>query len=220
MLNRIGYLAGVVGLIVGITQLFLWSSDVYSWLKPAPKKLSAADLLVIDQHPTELKLVKISRENINSDQFLSIYLKNTSTVTAKNAQLTFYNHKGLKYPYGQELTNLYDGSKTDIRAGATQKYTIASVKNYESFFGPSTPNAKLLRASTTIQSEKPFELEEIVCGRKNGGIASCSFNADGNSTILDIKYGSIFEQKYSTLTQFYNTFLNGEVKYLPDLTAR
>ena len=65
-----------------------------------------------------------------------------------------------------------------------------------------------MKVSTDINPKNPFELQNTVCG----DAASCSFNLNGNSTVVNIRYGSIFGQKYGLLTQFYNTFLDGEVR--------
>ena len=218
MLNRIGYVGAVIGIVVGSVQLTLWGIDVYKWLIPAPSKLSAQDLLTIDQHPTELQIIGVDKENYNtSDEMVTLTLKNMSTVTAKNVRVEFYNYRGKKTPNFDRYSNGYDGAGIDIRAGATHKFKVALLTNYGDFFNPENPAAPLLKVSTKIHSENPFELQKLACGVINGEIPPCTFDHSINSTIVDIRYGSIFGQKYNVLTQFYNSFLEGEVKLLPDL---
>ncbi|WP_233968878.1 hypothetical protein [Pectobacterium polaris] len=221
MLNRIGYVGAVLGIFVGSVQLILWAIGVYQWLEPAPSKLSAQDLLTIDQNPTELEIVGVEKEKYNSnDELVTFTIKNTSTVTAKNVRVEFYNYNSNKYPYSDEFASGYNGTGVDIRAGETRKYKIALLSDYENFFNPDDPGAPLLRVSTEIQPKQPFELEAIACGVINGEIPPCTFSSSGRSTVVDIRYGSIFGQKYHVLTQFYNTFLKGEVKLLPNLVMR
>lgn len=221
MLNRICYVGAVLGIFVGSVQLTIWIIGVYQWLEPAPSKLSAQDLLTIDQNPTELEIVGVKKEKYNSnDELVTFTIKNTSTVTAKNVRVEFYNYNSNKSPYSDEFANGYNGTGIDIRAGETRKYKVALLSDYENFFNPDDPGSPLLRVSTEIQSKKPFELEAIVCGVINGEIPPCTFSYSGRSTVVDIRYGSIFGQQYHVLTQFYNNFLKGEVKLLPNLTIR
>ncbi|NJC38071.1 hypothetical protein GGR60_002625 [Xanthomonas arboricola] len=221
MLNRIGYVGAAIGIFVGSVQLIIWTIGVYQWLEPAPSKLSAQDLLTIDQNPTKLEITRVKKEkNSSSDELVTFTIKNTSNVTAKNVRVEFYNYESSKSPYGDEFANGYNGNGVDIRAGETRKYKVALLSDYEKFFNPDDSGAPLLRVSTEIQSERPFELEALACGVINGDIPPCTFSTSGRSTVVDIRYGSIFGQKYHVLTQFYNTFLKGEVKFLPKLTMR
>lgn len=218
MLSRIGYVGAVIGIVVGTVQLTLWGIEVYKWIMPAPSKLSAQDLLTIDQHPTELEIIGVDKEKYNSStEMVTFTIKNMSTVTAKNVRVNFYNYNGKKISDFDRYSNGYDGAGVDIRAGATRKFKVALLSNYGNFFNPENPEAPLLKVSTEIQSEKPFELQKLACGVINGEIPPCTFSYSIKSTIVDIRYGSIFGQKYSVLTQFYNSFLDGEVKLLPDL---
>lgn len=218
MLSRIGYVGAVLGIFVGSVQTTLWVIDVYQWLEPPPSKLSAQDLLTIDQNPTELEIVGVEKEKYSAnDELVTFTIKNTSNVTAKNVRVDFYNYYSIKSPYTGEFSSDDNGTGVDIRAGETRKYKVALLSDYEKFFNPDDPGAPLLRVSTEIQSEKPLELQAIVCGVINGEIPPCTFSYSGSSTFVDIRYGSIFGQKYHVLTQFYNNFLKGEVKVLPKL---
>lgn len=216
MLNRIGYVGAVVGIVVGAVQLTLWGIGIYQWLMPAPSKLSAQDLLTIDQHPTDLKVIAVGKEKINSnDEIVTFTIKNTSTVTAKNVRVNFYNYSGKKAPKFDRYSNGYNDTGIDIRAGATHTFNVALLSNYKKFFNPEDPGADLLSVSTKIQPEKTYELQKIACGVINGEIPPCTFKYLVRPTVVDIRYGSIFGQKYNVLAQFYNSFLDGEAKLLP-----
>ncbi|CAK1692133.1 SMODS-associating 2TM beta-strand rich effector domain-containing protein [Vibrio crassostreae] len=208
MLNRLGYIAAVVGIPVSMIQLSLWSLDAYQWLQPGPQVLTAADKLIIDQNPTKLEIDSVSIEKYDSQRDMVVFtLRNPSTVTAKNVRVDFYNHKNEKSQYSKGLRYIDSGSGIDIPAGQTRSYRVAYKEEYERFFNPTDPGEELLKVSKHINAKNPFELQNIVCG----DASTCSFNSNGNSTIVNIKYGSIFEQKYGLLTQFYNTFLDGKV---------
>lgn len=218
MLNRIGYVGAVIGIVVGTVQLSLWGMDIYQWLRPAPSKLSAQDLLIIDQHPTELQIMEVDKEKYKTgEEIVTFTIKNKSTVTAKNVRVDFYNYIGKKSPNIDRYSNGYNDMGVDIRAGATHKFKVALLSDYESFFNPEDPGASLLRVSTKIKSEKAFELQKLACGLINGEIPPCSFSYSIRSTIVDIRYGSVFGQKFNVLTQFYNSFLDSEVKFLPEM---
>lgn len=216
MLNRLGYIAAVigipaaiVGIIVGVIQLTLWGVDVYKWYQPSPQHLTAADKLIIDQNPTKLEIADIAIEKHDSKRDMVILtLFNPSSVTAKNVRVDFYNNKNEKSPYNEGLHHVDGGDGINIPAGETRSYRIAYKKDYESFFNPMDPGEPLLKVSKEINPKNPFELHNIVCGMAT----SCSFNSNRNSTIVNIRYGSIFGQKFKVLTQFYNTFLDGEVR--------
>ncbi len=214
-LNRkINHIAAIVGILVAIIQVTLWGIDLYKWAQPSVDKLSPSDLLVIDQNPTNIEIVQAEKLAVDKDgESIFFTLRNNSNVTAKNVRVSFYNYKGDKSPYHDRFTNDNDG--IDIPAGENKSYKVAFISDYEKFFNPENPGAKLLKVSTKINSEKPFELQAIACGVENGEISPCSFNSSGRSTIVDIKYRSIFGQTYQTLTQFYNIFLDGEISYLP-----
>ena len=62
MLNRIGYIGAAIGIFVGSVQLIIWTICIYQWLEPAPSKLSAQDLLTIDQNPTKLEIARVEKE--------------------------------------------------------------------------------------------------------------------------------------------------------------
>ncbi|CAH7427699.1 conserved hypothetical protein [Vibrio chagasii] len=208
MLNRLGYIAAVIGIPVSVIQLSLWSLDAYQWLQPGPRILTAADKLIIDQNPTKLEIDSVSIEKYDSQRDMVVFtLRNPSTVTAKNVRVDFYNHKNEKSQYSEGLRYIDSGSGVDIPAGQTRSYRVAYKEAYERFFNPTDPGEELLKVSKHINAKNPFELQNIVCG----DASTCSFNSNGNSTIVNIKYGSIFGQKYGLLTQFYNTFLDGKV---------
>ena len=208
MLSRIGYIAAVIGISVGAIQLTLWGFDVYQWSKPTPKVLSNSDKLLIDQNPTKLEIKNVRIEKYDSKRDIVIFeLLNSSTVTAKNVRVDFYNHRNEKSNYSGGMRYIDSGDGINIPAGESRSYRVAYKKDYETFFNPNNPGEKLLKVSKEINSKNPFELQAMVCG----DATSCSFNSTGNSTIVSIRYGSIFGHKYTVLTQFYNTFLDGDV---------
>ncbi len=209
MLNRMGYVAAAIGIPVGVLQLFLWGIDAYRWSQPSPLILSVADKLLIDQNPTKLEIEKVSVEQYDSKRDMVVFtLKNPSTVTAKNVRVDFYNHLSQKSSYSQGLRYVDSGSGIDIPAGELRSYRVAFMEDYEIFFNPTSPGGQLLKVSKDINPKDPFELQRMVCSNAT----PCYFNSNGNSTVVRIKYGSIFGQKYGLLTQFYNTFLDGEVR--------
>lgn len=206
--TRIGYIAAVIGISVGGIQLCLWGGEIYKWSQPAPQILTAADKLVIDQNPTNLEIADVFIENFDSKHdMIVLTLKNPSTVTAKNVRIDFYNNLDRKSPYSEGLRHIDSGSGIDIPAGQTLSYRVAFLNDYENFFNPQAPGKKLIKVSKDINIQNPFELHNIVCGDSS----SCSFSSNTISTIVNIKYGSIFDQRYRLLTQFYNTFLDGKI---------
>lgn len=208
ILNRTGYIAAVIGIPVGSIQLILWAWGIYQWYQPAPQILTAADKLVIDQNPTKLEIADVSIEEYDSKRDMIVFkLRNPSKVTAKNVRVDFYNHLNEKSPYSEGLRYIDSGNGIDIPAGQIHSYRVAFKNDYENFFNPKDSGGKLLKVSKEINPKNPFELHNIVCG----DASSCYFNSNGNSTVVNIKYGSIFGQKYRFLTQFYNTFLDGEI---------
>jgi len=202
-------------LLAGAILLSIWANDTYQWLQPAPPKLSAQDLLSIDQHPTDLKVLSVEKgkHGINNG-FVIFTIKNTSTVTAKNVRVNFYNYNSNKSPYSGP-----PGRGADIPAGKTREYKVAILGDYKKFFNPGDPGAPLLKVSTKIQSVRFFALEPIVCGTANDEALPCFFSSTIRPTVVDISYGSIFGQKHHVLTQFHNAFLIGEVKFQPMLAS-
>jgi hypothetical protein len=218
MLSRMGYIAAVVGIPVGLVQLVLWAIGLVQWLGPSPTTLSAQDLLIIDKNPTKLEITGVEKEKYGTKyEIVTFSIKNTSTVTAKNVRVAFYNYEFRKFTHNDRFSNGYNDSGVDIGAGETRKYKIASINNYEHFFNPDYPGAPLIRVSTTLQSNKLTDIREIACGKINGEVPLCSFSYSTSSTIVDVRYGSIFGQKYHVLTQLYNDFLDGEVTFQSDL---
>lgn len=220
MPTRVSFIAAVFGIPIALIQSSLWIKDIYQWLQPAPLKLSAQDLLVIDKNPTKLDIVAVEKEKYSpTDEMVTISIKNSSNVTAKNVRVDFYNYHSKRFTNDDKYSNGINGSGVDISAGETRKYKIASLNTYKNFFNPEAPGAQLLNVSKKNQSATTPELQAIVCGKTNGEIAPCDFSYSTRSTVVDIKYGSIFGQRYHVLTQFYNEFLNGDVKFLPSLEA-
>lgn len=208
MLHRLGYISAVIGIPVCVIQLILWGIDAYYWLQPAPQILSVSDRLTIDQNPTRLEIDNVSIEKYDSQRDVVVFkLRNPSTVTAKNVRVDFYNNKYEKSKYSKGLRYVDTGHGIDIPAGQARTYRVAYKEDYERFFNPSDPGEQLLKVSKDINAKIPLELKNTICG----DVSSCSFNTNGNSTIVNIKYGSIFGQKYGLITQFYNTFLDGEI---------
>lgn len=216
MPTKVSYIAGVVGIIYAIIQGSLWINDVYQWTQPAPSKLSAQDQLIIDMNPTELEIIGVGKEkNSPAGEMVTFSIKNKSSVTAKNVRVYFYNYKGKKLLSDDKYSNGLNNTGIDIRAGETHKFKIALLDTYENFFNPDNPGAQLLKVSTKTQSETTSDLQAIVCGKINGEIPPCVFSYSTRSTVVDIRYGSIFGQRYHVLTQFYNDFLKGKVEFLP-----
>lgn len=108
---------------------------------------------------------------------------------------------------GGMYPNGYNGYGVDISAGATRTYRIAAVSKYTDLFYPANRNAKLVYVSTKLQSALPADILTNVCATAGQSADDCDVSTEGISTVVSIRYGSIFGQKYSTLTQFYNTFL-------------
>lgn len=213
MPTRVGYIAAIVGIIGFSIQISIWGYGAYMWLQPAPTQLSAADLLVIDQNPTKVMVTNVSIDSAESIDGQSVFLTltNKSSVTAKNVRLDIYNHLGAWVPLSEPFANGYKGAGDDIPAGESRRYRIASIAEYAKLFNPKDPRSKLLRVSTKIQDENSFELSAVVCGTQDGDTGSCAFNSKELSTVVRLRYGSIFGQKCELLTQFYNTFLEGKV---------
>lgn len=208
MLSRVSYIAAAIGIPVTAIQLSLWAWGAYQWIQPAPQVLTAADKLLIDQNPTKLEIADVAIEKYDSKREMIVFkLKNPSRVTAKNVRVNFYNHNSEKSPYSEGIRYIDSGSGIDIPAGEIRSYRVAFKNDYENFFSPNFIDKKLLKVSTEIDSKNPFELNYVVC--KN--TSSCSFSSIINSTVVSIKYGSIFGQKYGLYAQFYNTFLDGKV---------
>ncbi|MFT4776915.1 MAG: hypothetical protein ACI9B7_001289 [Oleispira sp.] len=206
---NISYIAAAIGIPVAVIQAILWGVGAYQWSQPSPQILKAADKLIIDQNPTNLEIENIAIEKYDSKRDMVVFtLRNPSKVTAKNVRVDFYNDSSEKSPYSEGLRYVDSGSGIDIPAGQIRTYRVAFKKVYEKFFNPKGPDGKLIKVSKDINSKDPFELKNTVCGEA----ASCSFNSNSNSTVVNIKYGSIFGQKYRLLTQFYNTFLDGKVR--------
>jgi hypothetical protein len=218
MIGRMSYVGIVMGMFVGFIQLSIWGVGIYDWTQPAPDTLSAGDKLLIDQNPTKLEMVGVIREPYdNRGDVIALSIRNSSTVTARNVKVVFYNHEGIKSPYFDEVSELQNGNGIQIRAGETEKYIIAFVKDYEMFFNPSSPRDRLIGVSININTENPFEEGAVVCGTSKNSLVPCKYRAVGLSTVVHIKFGSIFGYKYNILTQFYNRFLDGEIEFLPSL---
>lgn len=217
MPTRVGYLAAIATFITFAIQIPDWGYRVYSWLQDAPPKLSAADKLVIDQNPTKVTITGVSKKPVGPNkEAVFLTLTNNSKVTARNVRVYLYNHLGTRVSTAEPFTNGMEGSGVSIHAGESRQYRLSDVSDYENLFNPETPGASLLRVSTQVQDEAPFELATLACGVDQWGVRPCEFDSTGLSTIVNLRYGSIFGQKYNVLTQFYNTFLKGEVRYLPD----
>ena len=219
ILKRVAYLASLVAVIGFAIKILTWSYGVYTWFQPAPANLSPADLLIIDQNPTSVEITNISIESLGTgSEAVFLTLTNNSSVTARNVQVYLYNHLGAKLAVAEPFANGYKGGGMDIAANMNRRYKIGSLQEYERSFNLKDPNARLLRVSTQPQDLQPFELQALACGYKQGRIRPCAFGLVDRSTLVDLRYGSIFGQKYAALTQFYNTFLQGKVEYLPDLS--
>lgn len=214
-LQRIGYLAGVAAVVTFFVQISIWAYGVNKWSQDPPSEISAADKLVIDQNPTKVDISDVSKEPFGSNkEAVFLTLKNRSSVTARNVRIYLYNHEGSKMPIAEPFANGPEGTGVGIPAGENRRYRIGYVDEYEKIFYPEQRHASLLRVSTKFQDEAPFELETLACGVDEWGVRPCTFRSTGISTLVNIRYGSIFGQKYNTLTQFYNTFLIGEVDFL------
>lgn len=217
MPTRVGYLAAVATIITLTIQIPVWGFGVYSWLQDAPPKLSAVDKLVIDQNPTKIVISGVSKEPVGPNkEAVFLTLANNSTVTARNVRVYLYNHLSSRVSIAEPFANGLEGSGVSIPAGESRRYRISDVDDYENLFNPENPESSLLRVSTEVQDEAPFELATLACGVDQWGVRPCEFDSTGLSTVVNLRYGSIFGQKYNVLTQFYNTFLKGEVRYLPD----
>jgi hypothetical protein len=213
--TRFAYIVGVVAIATFVIQTSIWGYALYHWMKPAPSHISAADLLVIDQHPTKVAIanVTIDTDGGGDEKFVFLTVTNRSSVTAKNVRLDFYSHVGAKVDAIEPFANGYEASGVDIPAGDSRRYKIASVKAYAKLFNPGHADSTLLRVSTKIQDEEPHEFEDIVCGPQGKGSDPCAFDVTGVSTVVRVRYGSIFGEKHLLLTQFYNTFLVGQRKH-------
>lgn len=209
MLSRLGYLAAVIGIPVCSIQLTIWGWEVYQWSQPGPQILTAADKLIIDQNPTNLEILNVTIEESDSKRDMIVFtLRNPSTVTAENVRVDFYNYLGEKSPHSEGIRYIDNGRGIDIPSGQTRSYRVAFKEEYEKFFNPKDPSEPLLKVSKSVNRKDPFELQNTICGNAS----TCSYNSKGNSTVVNVKYGSIFGQKYGLLTQFYNTFLDGEIQ--------
>ena len=155
----------------------------------------------------------VIKEYDSNNKIVVFKLKNDSKVTAKNVSVDFYNYLNKKSLFTKGIRYLDNGTGIDIPAGETRAYKVAYLKDYEDFFNPDSPGSRLLRVSKDVNLHNPFELNAIACGVIDGEIPTCSYSSSGRSTIVSIKYGSIFGQKYKFITQFYNNFLDGEVSY-------
>lgn len=216
MPTRVGYLAAVVTIITLAIQIPVWGFGLYSWLQDAPPKLSAADKLVIDQNPTKVVISGVSKKPVGPNkEAVFLTLTNNSNVTARNVRIYLYNQLGSRVSIAETFANGLEGSGVSIPAGESRRYRISDVDDYENIFNSENPGFSLL-VSTVVQDEAPFELATLARGDDQWGVRPCQFDSTGLSTIVNLRYGSIFGQKYNVLTQFYNTFLKGEVYYLPD----
>lgn len=106
MPTRVSFIAAVFGIPIALIQSSLWIKDIYQWLQPAPLKLSAQDLLVIDKNPTKLDIISVEKEKYSpTDEMVTISIKNSSNVTAKNVRVVFYNYNSKRFTNDDGYSN-------------------------------------------------------------------------------------------------------------------
>ncbi|MGT0149532.1 hypothetical protein ACT691_06955 [Vibrio metschnikovii] len=92
----------------------------------------------------------------------------------------------------------------NIPAGESRSYRVAYKKDYETFFNPDNPGEGI-KGVKEINSKIHLSYKQLCVVMLH--LAHSIRLAI--PTIVSIRYGSIFGHKYTVLTQFYNTFLDG-----------
>lgn len=208
--GRAAYVAAVLGIPVAVVQLSIWGYDAYRYFQPAPQNVDLAKVRTQKQQvDANLKItdVGIGPAYDRARKYVYIAITNVSPTAAKSVRVDFYNYLGKSVSVSPLLSSEASNDDVDIAAGATKQFRVAQLEDYAKLFAPHLFSSELLSVSTSLKAQTPSGISQSICATQLNESNLCSFNTKWLSTIVRIRYGSMFSKEHVLLTQYYNTFL-------------
>lgn len=208
LISKIGFVSGITTILMTLIQLSIWSIGDKKDLPPSEK-------LIVDKYKTEVVIDRI--EIINFQKFKEPYvvmiLKNNSEVTARNVNVSFVSESGELFIAPDGVREMWRPKSLAIKSKEEAYIPVAPISEYTKEIFGSNPDAKLLEFRFPNEEEVPFSLDRKVCG-EDPKVILCSYEARQRSTVVNISYESIFDEKITNLQQWFNIFLLGEPNIL------
>jgi hypothetical protein len=174
---------------------------------------SNQEALIKDQNPTILTLHAISLKNYweSEEPYVVATLKNTSSVSAKNIEVTFWKETDSEIKSDDIIYSKYHIKNLIIRAGEEHDFPIAPISKYVNIINPSSDPSSLIDFRTGSSKNAKEDLRAKLCGDLNR-LSYCNFKTVSRATFVVMKYNSIFRDQIEKATGFSNIFLAGEIQ--------
>ncbi len=196
-----GSVATILGVMIQISFLML-NDDT---------EMLPSEKLVIDSHKTKIVIDRIELKSFYkvNEPYVVMVIKNISDVTARNVSVSFVSDSGEIFAQQDGVRELWRHKNLAIESQKEAYIPVAPLSEYTEEISEKNRNAKLLKFRLPDVAEAPFEINSQVCGNDQD-IIGCSYETIQRSTVVNISYESIFNEKISQLEQWFNIFLLGE----------
>lgn len=174
-----------------------------------------SDKLIIDSHKTKIVIDRVKLSNFDGvdEPYVVMVLKNTSEVTAKNINISFISESKEIFAKPDGVREFWRSRNLAIESQKEALIPVAPLSEYTGELFENNPKARLLEFRLPDAEERPFSLDNKVCGN-DPEIIDCNYETMQRSTVVKISYESIFDEEITQLQQWFNIFLLGEPKIM------